>query len=421
MLPESPRRPRRATSRIAPALLVWLLLATAFQLQASAAVRADVPAGSVPRSQPASPAPSGSPAGSAPAAKEPLVTFGIGPAGADQPDQRPYLQYGVTPGSEVVDYVAVLNQSDVPVTLTVYGGDGVNAVGGGLDIKKRAERNSDLGAWILVGEAAANGRFDPSSRSQTTVTVPPQSTTTGRGAVIVPIRIVVPHDASPGDHVGGVAASLITLGKSPTAQNIELEQRVVARIYLRVAGPLEPKLTVDILETDYSAGRLGLSGRVDVTYRVTNTGNTRLGARSQAGTGGPFGLGSLLAEGPRVDELVPGGSAVLTASLRGLRPLVLGSAEVTVTAIAPPGTQAPGAGVASAGTRFVAVSWQLLALAGLLAVLLALRRRRLGGAGRGRAGRGRHGRRAVTTATTSGETSVPGRHRGRRTLVHGRS
>ena len=303
---------------------------------------------------------------------KPLVTFGIGPAGPKGPDNRPFLTYGVTPGSVVLDNVAVLNQSDVPLELQVYAGDGVNAEGGGLDIRKRAERNSDLGAWVTTGPAVQTGALDPSSRSSTTVTVPPQSSQTGRGQVVVPLRIAVPSDASPGDHIGGIAAALVSRGNSPGSQNIELEQRVVARVLLRVAGPLEPALSVTILNSEYVGGPgLGLSGSVRVTYRITNTGNVRIGASSRVGVDGPFGLLDATVSGGPADELVPKGSAIITATVPGVPPSVFATVKVTVDAVPPPGGDLPAAVTASDSARIWAVTWKHLVALLLLVLLVA--------------------------------------------------
>ncbi len=309
-------------------------------------------------------------AASPPAVQDkPLVTFGIGPSSAQGSDDRPFLQYGVSPGAVVLDHVAVLNQSDVPLDLQVYAGDGVNTEGGGLDIRKRAERNSDLGAWVTAGDAVRTGALDPTSRSLNRVTVPPQSSTSGRGQVVVPIRIAVPADASPGDHIGGIAASLISRGDNAGAQNIEFEQRVVARVLLRVAGPLEPALSVKILDSKYVGGPgLGLSGSVRVTYRVTNTGNVRIGTSSRVQVDGIAGLTSSSGGGAVAAELVPQGSAVLTATVQDVAPSVLADVEVTADAVPPPGGDLPSAATASDSVRIWAVTWQQLAL--LLALLL---------------------------------------------------
>ena len=310
-----------------------------------------------------------------------LVTFGIGPAGPERPDQRPYLEYGVQPGSVVLDHVAVVNQSTVPLTLAVYPGDAVNSDSGGLDITQRAQRNRDLGAWVTVGKAVAGGKIDPTSRSQTTVTVPPQSARAGRGTVIVPVRIAVPADAAPGDHVGGIATALLARGASPTSQNIDLEQRVVARVYLRVAGPLAPELSVDVLDAEYAAGPgLGTAGSVRMSYRITNSGNVRLGAASRVDVRGPFGLGGRSVEGQVVDELVPGGSAVLTATLADVWPTIRTNARVVVRAVPAPGSDLPDTDVATVRAGVWSVTWQqavaLLLLLGLLVLVLLRRRRR---------------------------------------------
>ena len=331
---------------------------------------------------PAAAAAAPAPSAPAPAAKAgPRVTFGIGPAGPERADERPFLAYGVTPGSQLMDHVAVVNQSDVPLTLLVYAGDGLNAEGGGLDITKRADRNVDLGAWVTLGKAASSGRLDPTSRSTTTVTVPPQNAKTGAGTVIVPLRFAVPADASPGDHVGGIAVSLLSRGNNRSSQNLELEQRVVTRVYLRVAGPLRPKLSVDVLDASYAGqGRLGRTGTVRLTYRIANEGNTRLGASSRVDVAGLFGVAERTAGGV-VDELVPGGEAVLTTLVQGVPPVGLADADITVRAVAPPGGRLTPAPEAAASTRLPVLTWQLGALLALLllaalAVVLLLRRRR---------------------------------------------
>ena len=321
-----------------------------------------------------------------------LVTFGIGPAGPERPDQRPYLEYGVQPGSVVLDHVAVVNQSDVPLTLAVYPGDAINSEGGGLDITQRAQRNQDLGSWVTLGRAVASSTPDPTSRSQTTVTVPPQSARTGRGTVVVPVRIAVPADAGPGDHVGGIATALLARGANPTSHNIDLEQRVVTRVYVRVAGPLEPGLSVDVLDADYTGGPgLGTAGTVRVTYRITNSGNVRLGAASRVDVRGPFGLGGRSVEAQVVGELVPGGSAIATATVTDVWPMIRSTARVLVRAVPAPSAELSDTDVATARAGLWSFTWQqavLSALVFVLFLLVLLGRRR-----RGRRGaRGRHGR-----------------------------
>lgn len=301
-----------------------------------------------------------------PPAPEPeLVTFGIGPSGPERPDDRPDLSYGLAPGSVVYDHVAVLNSSDVPLDLLLYSADATNLEDGGLDLRKRGEPNTDLGGWIT----------SPVDR----VTVPPQSTETGRGLVVVPITITVPPDASPGDHSAGVAVGLLSRGDSAGSQNIELEQRVAARVFVRVAGPLEPRLTTAVVATRYVAdGPLG--GSVEVDYRVVNNGNVRLAADTSVSVAGPFGLGRTSVDGPPLDQLLPGQSAVLQASIPGVRPLIRLGVDLTVTPRAPAGSDAPDSEPATASAGLWAVPWLLLAVLGLVLAVVAglvrMRRRR---------------------------------------------
>jgi len=182
----------------------------------------------------------------------------------------------------------------------------------------------------------------------------------------------VPENATPGDHVGGIVASLVSLGESPESQNIELEQRSGTRLYFRVDGPLRPALDVEVLEVGYRAGpNLWDRGRVEVTYRVTNAGNTRLGVTTDVGVRGPFGIGARTSPGPEVVEIVPnGGSTTLNASVDDVPPLVRMTASVSVTAIPAPDAELFEVS-ASARDSFWAVHWQLLVLLGVALVVVA--------------------------------------------------
>lgn len=70
-------------------------------------------------------------------------------------------------------------------------------------------------------------------------------------------------------------ASLRTLGKNPQ-ENIYLDQRIGARVHIRLAGDVRPELTVTQVAADYAGSLNPFSrGTAVVTYRVTNTGNVR--------------------------------------------------------------------------------------------------------------------------------------------------
>lgn len=314
------------------------------------------------------------------ATDEPLVTFGIGPAGAERPDPRAFLGYGLAPGAQITDNVAVFNQSDTPLTLQLYAADAVAAEDGGLDVLPGATASTDVGSWVQLGTSAR------------TVTVPAQSVERGVGSVVVPVTISVPATAIPGDHTGALVASLVASGAG-AGQNVELEQRVATRMYVRVAGEASPSLSVQVLSSSWDRdGWLG-PGTLRLTYRVTNTGNTRLGALTRVDVSGPFGLGRVGLDAEPVEELVPGGSVLRETTVDGVWPLVTLGGRVTVAAVAAPGAEEPGIAPVSAGLRLWAWTWETVAL---LALLLALatwavrHRRRSSGPGPGASVGGRH-------------------------------
>lgn len=303
------------------------------------------------------------------------VTFGIGPGGQAFIDDRSFLSYAAPPGGQLLDRVAIFNQSNQRLDMLVYPSDATNTQVGALDIRARAQRNTEMGAWVTLGGDSRTGRVVPSARSIVRVSVPPQSRTSGIGKVIVPMRVIVPHDATPGDHVAGVVVALISKGDGQQSQNIELEQRVALRVYVRVAGAVHPGLAVKILKTDYiGSSGLRIHGALRVTYRVRNTGNVRLGSTTTLSAKGPFGIGRRSVAGPKVTELVPGGSAQLTTEVEDVWPTVLGWVTATATAVAPPNGEALRLKPVSDSARFWVITWQEVVAALLLLTWILHRR-----------------------------------------------
>ncbi len=347
-----------------------------------------------------------------------LVSFGIAPAGAERPDGRPYLSFSAAPGSTIYDHVAVLNQADQPLSLEVYSGDVIQA-DAGLSVLPRDDTDVDAGSWITV-----DGPAD--------LEVPAQTPDTGVGYVIVPFTVTIPADAEPGDHLGGIVASLVTTGtggeNSPT---IRLDQRVAARVYIRVDGELAPGLVIRDLAADWHAGGLLSTGSVEVTYTLENTGNVRMAVEPTARVAGPFGLLARSTAGDRVDDLLPGASVEQHVTVDDVWPLGRERVTVSAHALASSVGEDPGLGTIAVSTHLWALPWAALAVILLLVAFIVLRlvrRRRRAGRGRGagrRGGRSR-GRRAAPTGpiieavadpateqpvTTAPRTRVGARHR----------
>lgn len=293
------------------------------------------------------------------------VTFGVAPVTAPGTSGRSSFSYGVSPGGSLTDKVAVLNYSRQPLTLQVYPADATPTQDGTFAVKLRQQRATDAGSWIRLGSPAP------------TVRVPARGAS-GPGAVLVPMQVTVPLNASPGDHVAGIVASLQSEGTNGSTK-VKLDQRVGTRVYIRVAGDLAPALTLSNVSASYH-GTLNPVGRgsVDVTYTISNTGNVNLGAvpsvKAAGFIGGAVSTGSLQA----IPLLIPGASTTLTTRLSGVAPLGPVHVSVAVKPVGLAGDSDPALPVVTATTSVWAISWTLVALVVLivgLVIYTVLRRR----------------------------------------------
>lgn len=240
------------------------------------------------------------------------VRFALRPAGSGG---REVLVYDVRPGEEFTDGVVLANLGTAPTRFRVYATDAFTSRDGAFTLLPGDRRPRALGAWVRMGTAG--------------VTVPPG------GRVELPFRIRVPAEATPGDHVGGVVASVRADARTATGRLLALDRRIAVRVYLRVRGPVRPALEVSALRwSHHPAGVLG--GTARVRYRITNVGNVRLGAAVRVQANGLFGAG--LARAPQVEhaEILPGSSVVAQARLGGTERA--GPVTVRVIAAAVPAT-----------------------------------------------------------------------------------
>lgn len=295
-----------------------------------------------------------------------LVTFGISPAGTDRPDGRPYLSYSAAPGTTIYDQVALLNQDDQPIGLEVYSGDVIQA-DAGLSVRPKVDTSVDAGSWIAVG-------------GPTQVEVPAQTATAGVGYTIVPFTLTIPADAQPGDHLGGIVASLVTRGTGgANTPGITLDQRVAARVYIQVSGDLAPGLVVTRLGATWEPGGVVGAGAVTVRYTLHNTGNMRMAVEPSASVSGVLGMLSRSAKGDRVDDLLPGAEVEQEVTISRVWPLGLETVTVTAHAAKPSVGERPNLHVATASMHVWALAWwHLVVLALVLALVarLVVRRRR---------------------------------------------
>ena len=279
-----------------------------------------------------------------------ISTFGVQASSATTPDTRPHFSYTAVPGAVINDFLAVSNYSTGSVSLHLYAGDAYTNNDGGFDLTPAAQQPRDIGAWATVG----NANLTLASRTRS----------------ILPFRLVVPADATPGDHTGGIIASLSITSRDKSGDVVTVEHRLAERIYLRVPGIQRPHLSVRDLGAVYdnNLNPFG-TGRVTARYRLVNDGNVRLGATLSATLSDPTRSGPL-GGGQVIPELLPGSSIGVTAAQAALVPLFYATAHVRVEPIS---LGAAGDGKAPVVTASADI-WTLSssALAALLAAAVLL-------------------------------------------------
>lgn len=280
----------------------------------------------------------------APAPKpEDQITYGIRPAGKDAPDNRPRFTYAATPGAVVKDYVAVSNVSLRPLTLQVYASDAFNTSEGGFDLLAGAAKPTDIGAWTKPDV--------------------PTVTVSARSVLIVPFTMTIPPNATPGDHTGGIVASLSTEKVDAKGSKVRVDQRVGTRVYLRIAGALKPRLAVEGLSGDYRTNWNPLGhGNATVTYTVRNTGNVRLQGPQKVTVSTPWGSTVDAKVKGDLPELLPGNAIQMTAEVPSVLPAGWLTAQVDLNPNAGSDDtklQVPDVSVTS---TFAAVPWVWLIL-----------------------------------------------------------
>lgn len=289
----------------------------------------------------------------APSADPGAVRWAVQPSGPGGPTGRNYFTYDLAPGDTVTDHVGVTNLGDRPLTFAVYGTDAYTTTDGAFALLPSDRAATDVGAWIGV--------------ERRNWTVPP-----GRRADI-PFRLTVPRDATPGDHTGGVIAAVAQDGVTADGQRVRLDQRIAARVYLRVAGEVRPAVTVESVRVDYDTP-LNPIGRADltVTYRIRNSGNVRVGGTGAVVVGGPGGWTLSRTSPVDLPELLPGAEFTVTERVTGVPPAL----RLTATVDLAPTTVDTALPPVRRTASVWAPPWLLLAALAAAGAWLHLRRRR---------------------------------------------
>jgi len=239
------------------------------------------------------------------------VSWSVQPASTTE-GTRETFEYSTDPGTQVVDFVVVSNRGETPAEFAIYATDAVNELEtGAFGLLTSDVAPTDLGKWI-------------------TMDVDKVLLQPGEEATI-PFNLLIPSDATPGDHVAGVIASITTTAESADGTTVNLEQRVAARMYLRVSGAVSGSTEITGLTSSFTPELNPFAfGRMTVDYNVRNTGNVRVDVNQTVQITGPFGipLGEITPE--PLSDLLPRQTVQITADLPQIAALFLAFSNVTV-------------------------------------------------------------------------------------------
>ncbi|RWZ49789.1 DUF916 domain-containing protein [Labedella phragmitis] len=276
--------------------------------------------------------------------------WSVGPADGPLGTGRPFFEYALDPGATIEDAFTVRNDGAMPLTLRVYAADAFTTREGTIDLLPADEQSVDSGTWVGLGATEVD--LDPGETA------------------IVPFTLTVPADARPGDHPAGIVTSLLS---DDAGAQVQVDRRLGSRLYIRVAGELSP--SVDVSEPTVSFDGVWnpfALGRLDVSYTLTNTGDTRVTAVAASSAHGPFGVAAMSTGAEQLPEILPGSSLAVRQSLEGVAALAWlgGAVDVIPTSVGVGATQLD-AVVAPYSLAAVPIA-TLLILAGALVIILAV-------------------------------------------------
>jgi hypothetical protein len=280
----------------------------------------------------------------------PTVTWSVIPASATAPDYRSKFNYmNIAPGSTITDHVAVLNRSAQGVAFSIYATDATGTTASNaLILMPAAQTPRDIGSWVTF----------PKGIKRISIVIP------GGKGIIETFKIAVPRHATPGDHTGGVIASVSFNRTNAKGQIVREDQRIAVPLELRVTGPLHAGLAVESISTGFHSPLSPFAGgTASISYTVHNTGNVRLTGSQLVSVTGPLGISSQLPL-KNLPTILPGDSIRFTAQPRGLYPLGPMTAHVRLSPAIPAGAPSLSlpAGYVTGTASLFALPWSLIGL-----------------------------------------------------------
>lgn len=298
---------------------------------------------------------SGSLAPSPARADDTIGVSGVPADGTGTPDGRTRFTYSADPGQHLADFYLARNAGSTVQTFTVLATDAFNDDDGDFALLETKEEATDVGSWVRFDSGENRIQFD---------LAPGESR-------LVPFTLDVPAEAGPGDHVGGVLASVVTPGDEVT-----IDRRLGTRLYVRVSGELQPALAVGGLTADYLGDWWNpFAGTVRMRYTVENVGNIALAANVSLGITTWFGIPATGERGDGVPELLPRNTRSYETEVPGIAAWGFLNPWVKLNPFVEGGDTDKRLNVGSAArdTVLIAIPWPLVILLGLLGLFFVFR------------------------------------------------
>lgn len=282
------------------------------------------------------------------------VGVAIAPATKNVRDSRTRYSLQVKPGQKVEDQTIVANAGTKELTITMRAADAYNTDAGEFALQESATAPTGAGSWVTFAGGAKTQQ----------ITLAPGK------AQVLNFTVTVPANAKPGDHAGAVLASWTV----PNG-DIQVERRIASRLYVRVAGALQPVLTASNFTASYAPSLNPLDGTVALSTVITNSGNVALAGTVdvlvKAWWGGKLGATQTV----QMDEILPGNSRTVRLLITGVPATLVVVPKLTLRSSIGGDAQDPGPlPVIQRETSVIAVPWVVLAvLAGAVMVVLFLR------------------------------------------------
>jgi len=208
--------------------------------------------------------------------------FGAAPAHPDpsDPATRAYFKPVLAPGASGSDDLLITSSSDTPLQLVISPVDGLTGQTSGAVYANRDVQVKKAGTWITP--------------SVSTVTLAPHSDQ------LVSFRVAVPRDATPGDHLGGLAVEDANPQRSAGQFAVTEVFRTVVGVDVLVPGPASPGVRL---------GRLGLKALpgtevAALTVQLGDPGTKLVKPELNVSLRGPSGYQRTVAR--QLDTILPG-------------------------------------------------------------------------------------------------------------------